>query len=251
MSSLSPRSVSRATRRAPEWRTLSSRQPSPRAGLLVPAGKAAAWLAPFPVRVLGAPRLAGLLERLGIRTVGQFAALPEDKVLARFGGEGAAAHRTADGLEARPLSVRTSADEHLTAYSFEPAETLLEPVVFAAKALAQQLHDQPAAAGAVCARLEASIELADGRRLSRLIRHEGRLSTLAVAERVHGVLQAWQDTGVLTGAGEPGVVRLVLRPEQLSAARGRQVALFGERDTPKRWSGPPPGSRRCLATRRS
>ncbi|WP_405729175.1 hypothetical protein OG885_09830 [Streptomyces sp. NBC_00028] len=56
-----------------------------RAGQLVPSGADAAWLAPFPVGVLGAPRLVELLERLGIRTVGAFAALPENKVLARFG----------------------------------------------------------------------------------------------------------------------------------------------------------------------
>ncbi|WSM44728.1 DNA polymerase Y family protein (plasmid) [Streptomyces cellulosae] len=204
-----------------------------RAGQLVPAGESAAWLAPYPVGVLGLPRLAELLQRLGIRTVGQFAALPEDKVAARFGAEGQAAHRTARGLEARPLSVRTDTGEHVVAYAFEPAETRLEPLVFAAKTLAQQLHDQLAAAGAVCTRHEAAIELADGRRLARLIRHEGRLSTLAVAERVRGVLQAWQDTGLLTGAGEPGIARLVLRPEHLSAATGRQSALFGERDTPE------------------
>jgi protein ImuB len=204
-----------------------------RTGQLVPAGGAARWLAPHPVGVLGVPRLAVLLERLGIRTVGQYAALPEDKVLARFGAEGAAAHRTARALEARPLSVRTSTAEHAVAYTFEPAATLLEPVTFAAKTLAGQLHEQLAAAGAVCARLEAAIELVDGRSLARLFRHEGRLSTLAVAERVRGVLQAWQETGALDGDGERGIARLVLRPEQLSPATGRQGALFGERHTPQ------------------
>ncbi|WP_331727706.1 DNA polymerase Y family protein [Streptomyces sp. NBC_01176] len=204
-----------------------------RAGQLVPLGADAAWLAPYPVGVLGLPRLTELLKRLGIHTVGQFAALPEDKVLARFGSEGAAAHRTASGQEARPLSARKSSDDQTVAYAFEPAEQLLEPVTFAAKAAADKLHEQLAAAGVVCARLEAGVELADGRTLTRIFRHEGRLSALAVAERVRGVLQAWSDAGTLDAGGERGIVRLVLRPEQLSAATGRQSALFGERHTPE------------------
>ncbi|GGL15587.1 DNA polymerase Y family protein [Streptomyces flaveus] len=204
-----------------------------RAGHIVPAGADAQWLAPYPVGVLGLPRLTELLTRLGIHTVGRFAALPENKVVARFGAEGAAAHRTARGQEARPLSVRTSTDEHTVAYGFEPAEQRLEPIAFAAKAIAEQLHDRLAVAGAVCARLEAGVELADGRTLTRLFRHEGRLSALAVAERVRGVLQAWADAGALDAGGERGIVRLVLRPERLSAATGHQTALFGERETPE------------------
>ncbi|MFF4257886.1 DNA polymerase Y family protein [Streptomyces sp. NPDC001663] len=204
-----------------------------RSGHLVPLGGDAAWLAPYPVGVLGAPRLAELLERLGIRTVGAFAALPENKVLARFGAEGIAAHRTARGRHERPLAVRENTGEHTVAYAFEPVADLLEPVVFAAKASAEQLHERLAAAGVVCARLEAAVELADGRTLSRVFRHEGRLSAPAVAERVRGVLQAWTDAGLLDTGGEHGIVRLVLRPEQLTAATGRQSALFGERHTPE------------------
>lgn len=204
-----------------------------RTGQLVPLGADAQWLAPYPAGVLGLPRLTELLTRLGIHTVGQFAALPEDRVLARFGGEGAAAHRTARGVEARPLAAQAGGDDHAVAYAFEPAEHLVEPVTFVAKAVAEQLHQQLAAAGVVCARLDAGIELADGRTLNRLFRHEGRLSALAVAERVRGVLQAWAEAGALDAGGEHGIVRLVLRPEQLSAATGRQGALFGERDTPE------------------
>ncbi|MGW2291245.1 DNA polymerase Y family protein [Streptomyces phaeochromogenes] len=202
-----------------------------RTGQLVPLGGDAVWLAPYPVGVLGLPRLTELLKRLGIHTVGQYAALPESRVSARFGSEGAAAHRIARGIEARPLTARSSLDEHTVAHAFEPAEHLLEPVTFVAKAVAEQLHERLAAAAVVCARLEAGVELADGRTLSRVFRHEGRLSTLAVAERVRGVLQAWHQAGALDAGGERGIVRLVLWPEQLSAATGRQGALFGERHT--------------------
>ena len=68
-----------------------------RGGVIVPAGGTADFLAPFPVGVLGQPELAELLDRLGIRTLGAFAALPEAHVLGRFGSDGAAGHRVARG----------------------------------------------------------------------------------------------------------------------------------------------------------
>jgi hypothetical protein len=68
-----------------------------RAGVIVPAGGTADFLAPSPVGVLGQPELAELLDRLGIRTLGDFAALPESHVLGRFGSDGVAGHHVAGG----------------------------------------------------------------------------------------------------------------------------------------------------------
>jgi hypothetical protein len=65
--------------------------------LVVPAGGTPAFLAPWPVGVLERPELADLLMRLGIRTLGQFAALPSRQVLARFGTDGAACHKASAG----------------------------------------------------------------------------------------------------------------------------------------------------------
>jgi len=66
-------------------------------GVIVPAGGTADFLAPFPVGVLDQPELAELLNRLGIRTLGDFAGLPEAHVLGRFGSDGIAGHRVAGG----------------------------------------------------------------------------------------------------------------------------------------------------------
>jgi protein ImuB len=64
---------------------------------VVAAGGTPAFLAPFPVAVLGRPDLAELLARLGLRTLGEFAALPESHVLGRFGADGVTCHRVAGG----------------------------------------------------------------------------------------------------------------------------------------------------------
>ena len=65
--------------------------------VVVAAGDSAAFLAHWPVDVLERPELADLLRRLGIRTLGGFAALPGRHVLARLGAEGTACHAVARG----------------------------------------------------------------------------------------------------------------------------------------------------------
>src|ERR1019366_354043 len=62
-------------------------------GVIVPPGRAAAFLAPLPVAALEIPELDDLLPRLGITTLGEFAALPAAEAANRFGTQGALAHR--------------------------------------------------------------------------------------------------------------------------------------------------------------
>src|SRR6187402_227885 len=59
---------------------------------IVPEGDSAEFLAPLSVGLLGDSTLAGLLRRLGIRTLGQFARLGAQDVAARFGEPGAHLH---------------------------------------------------------------------------------------------------------------------------------------------------------------
>jgi hypothetical protein len=75
-------------------------------GLVVPAGGTPDFLAPFPVGILGNPELAELLARLGIRTLGDFAALPESHVLGRFGVDGVICHMVAGGRSGELAELR-------------------------------------------------------------------------------------------------------------------------------------------------
>jgi nucleotidyltransferase/DNA polymerase involved in DNA repair len=77
-----------------------------RRGQIVPAGETAAFLAPLPVGILGQPELAELLDRLGIRTLGGFAALPDADILGRFGADGAHGHRVAGGRSGELADLR-------------------------------------------------------------------------------------------------------------------------------------------------
>src|SRR5690606_17932768 len=78
---------------------------------VVPPGATPAFLAPLPIRVLSSERphlepLVDVLARLGLRTLGAFAALRAADVVGRFGADGAAAHRLAAGLDEQPPDAR-------------------------------------------------------------------------------------------------------------------------------------------------
>ncbi|HKD88783.1 MAG TPA: DNA polymerase Y family protein, partial [Streptosporangiaceae bacterium] len=75
-------------------------------------------------------------------------------------------------------------------------------------------------AGLACVRVQVQVRCADGQELSRLWRHDGLLSALAVAERVRWQLDGWRGTA--------GIILLRLVPDQLVRATGRQLALWGD-----------------------
>jgi protein ImuB len=175
------------------------------AGVVVPPGRTPRFLAPHPVGMLGHPELADLLVRLGIRTLGDFAALPGGDVAARFGTEGVVAHRLARGLDPRPLAPRPPSADLSAEMEFDPPALLAEPVVFAGKALADRLHANLTECGLACVRVEVRVGFVDGGVYSRLWRHDGLLSSLAVAERVRWQLDGWRTgTPGRTAAGPAG-----------------------------------------------
>jgi protein ImuB len=245
-----PASPARAARPASPARAASPARTtgSSNAILAVPPGGTAQFLAAQPVSVLADQDLAGLLKRLGLGTLGDFAALPARDVASRFGEAGECAHRLASGLDPRPLAARPPPADLSVAQEFDPPEARAEPVVFAAKALAMRLHAGLAARGLTCVRVQIRATWADGRESSRLWRHDGLLSAAGVADRVRWQLDGWRPTpsdrapgdrapgdrapgGREADAGqypEGGVVTLRLAPDLLVRAAGQQLALWGE-----------------------
>jgi len=67
---------------------------------LVAAGETKVFLATQPITCLHRSDVAELCVRLGIRTLGAFAALDQDRVLERFGADALHCHRVASGEEA-------------------------------------------------------------------------------------------------------------------------------------------------------
>lgn len=193
---------------------------------LVEPGGSAAFLAPLPVGAVGRPDLVDVLVRLGLRTLGDLAALPAADVLARFGTEGRTAHRLAAGLDDRPPDARIPPPDWSVATELDPPADRVDRAAFAARRLADELHERLGREGLACVSVGIEAETEHGEVLVRHWRHEGALTAAAVADRVRWQLDAWLHA---PAASRPSgaLVRLALVPDEVVPARGRQLGFWG------------------------
>jgi protein ImuB len=199
--------------------------------IVVPAGGSPQYVDRLSIawlRELGevGPDLVDLFVRLGLRTLGQLAALDHGDVLARFGTEGAHAHRLAGGGDARLGNATDPPPLRSVEHTFaEPVEHL-ETVVFVAKRLADELAAELAAEGRVCVRLVVVVETEHGERSERAWYRDRGLPAVAIVERVRWQLEGWAARpGGLSG----GVVLVRLVPDEVRGDDGVQAGLWGGR----------------------
>ncbi|MBR7839661.1 DNA polymerase Y family protein [Actinospica durhamensis] len=241
--------------------------------LVVPPGATPAFLAPHSLDVLDLPELTELLERLGLRTLGDFAALPAGSVANRFGVLGTLAHRLARGLDPRPPAARRPGEDLSAEYVFDLPAERDEPVVFAAKTLADRWRAILAAAGVTSAAVRIELITESGRESVRTWRNGdalgATLSASALAQRVRWQLDGWRtrsapgvpdashhsgarsrsgpnssdaesdtgsDAGPDAGSDLPvdPVVCLRLVPGPLQTDTGSQQTLWGREEVPDR-----------------
>ncbi|MEX1218407.1 MAG: DNA polymerase Y family protein [Acidimicrobiales bacterium] len=193
---------------------------------VVSSGDSANFLAPFSVSALARPELADVLQRLGLRRLGDFASLKVDDVVARFGIDGRLAHRLAHGLDDRPSSVSMPQRSFDVTATLDPPAERVDTAAFAARTAAEELHEQLGAEGLACTRLRVVIETDVGERLERIWRHEGALSSNGIVDRVRWQLDGWLN-GPSGQRPNGGVTRLLLAPEEVLPARGRQHGFWG------------------------
>ena len=197
--------------------------------LAFPSGESARWLAPLPIDALDRPELIDLLRRLGIRTLGAFAALPARQVLGRFGTDGIAAHRLAAGRDDRTLATRRPPPELATDAAFEPPVERVDQVAFAIRGTAEQLVTGLAERDLVCTCLRVEIDTERDEPRSRQWRHPRWFSAADVVNRVR-----WQLQGTRTTSDGPaeeltsGVVRVRLIPDDVAPTGAYQDGLWGD-----------------------
>ncbi|WP_144127968.1 DNA polymerase Y family protein [Catellatospora sichuanensis] len=195
-----------------------------RAGHVIPDGETPAYLAAMPITAIDRSRLVDLLRRMGVTTLGAFAALPASQVLDRFGIDGAIAHRLAAGRDDRPLHIRQPPPDLIAAETFDDPIERVDAGAFAARALAVQLHERLTGHGLAATRLEIVAVTAQGQELSRLWRHDGLLTEQAIADRTRWQLDGWLTRRKLTS----GLIALRLIPHGLVRHAGLQPGLWGE-----------------------
>jgi len=212
-------------------------------GLLVPPGGSAGFLAPLGIGELRQPAagvdrtrvdrtnadraaLVDLLHRLGLRSLGAFAALPVDDVASRFGPAGVRAHRLARGLDERPLARRRPPIDLAVARELDPPVDRVDAVAFASREPAEQLYAALVARGLACVRLGVRARTEAGEELHRVWRCAEPLTASGIADRVRWQLDGWLTCRDSRPHG--GITLLHLIPEEVVGGQALQRGLWGE-----------------------
>lgn len=198
-----------------------------RIGVVAP-GASAAFLAPMRIRVLiddghdGA--LAVLLERLGVHTIGEFAALPAMDVQRRFGAVGAHAHAIAGGYDRRVVVPRTPPREVTAEVAFEPALDRVDQVAFGVRAEADRFIAELTGMRLVCTGIRVEIVTESGVLSERSWLHPRWFTAADVLDRVR-----WQLQGA--GASDSGLSSAIaavrVLPERVDSTANHEEGLWG------------------------
>src|ERR1700741_2465368 len=195
-----------------------------RAGRVVQAGGDARFLSVLSIRQPatepslsgpGREELTDLLWRMGIRTIGQFAALSRTDVASRFGADGVAAHRFARGEPERGPSGREPPAELEAVLDCDPPIDRVDAAAFAGRSLASTLHQTLMAAGVGCTRLAIHAVTANGEELSRVWRCAEPLTEDATADRVRWQLDGWLNSRTSNDRPTAPVTVLRLQPVEV------------------------------------
>ncbi len=138
-------------------RVAAFKTPSP---TIIPPGGEAAFMAPLPIADLDlSRRLRETLARWGVVTVGDLARLPADRVAARLGTDGQAAHRAACGHDLEPLAPHHLPPVLSEGLELEWAVVTVDPLLALLKPCLERMHRRLEHQDLACTLLELELGL--------------------------------------------------------------------------------------------
>ena len=191
---------------------------------VVEPGASAGFLAPLDVGLLDDANLVTLLRRLGVRTLGDFAALDAADVGIRFGAAGGRLHALASGKDSWPLAPRTAPDDLEVVIDFEPALDRVDQVAFGVRTSAEQFIDQLTAGKLVCTAIRVELLSDSADSSERVWLHPRSFTPADVVDRIRWQVQgsAEVDAGLRSG-----IVRVRIAPEAVDAIGNHETGLWG------------------------
>ena len=191
---------------------------------ILPAGGSATFLAPLPVSTVADTALGTLLARLGVHTLGQFAALPAQDVRHRFGAAAAQAHARAAGREHDEIVPRTPTPVFDQFREFEPALDRIDQLAFALRGTAELFVRTLREHTLVCTIVTILVGTEDGLLTERTWRHPRWFSATDLIDRVRWQLQGEgrADSGLAAA-----VVRVAFTPDRMDAVANHEDGLWG------------------------
>ncbi len=199
------------------------RKTAARIGVVAPT-RTPRFLAPLPITVLDDLPLVTLLLRLGVHTLGAFAALPVSDVHARFGAAGERAHACASGLDERQIAVRIPPKNRDVAVDFEPALDSVENVASGFRATAEHFIADLTAEKLVTTAIRIEIRAERGETIDRTWLHPRWFTAADVLDRVR-----WQLRGAdaIGGSLVSGVAHVAVSPVTSDAMSNHEEGLWG------------------------
>ena len=178
------------------------------------------YLAPLPLEVLPIdPQLADELGLMGIRSVGDFAALPRSAVFDRFGRGAARAHALARAEDEERVRAEPPPRRIRARRIWEDALVSRQQLIFALRATLDEISSALAADGLAALRIAVRLEREEGQplRIERAILPPTRESA-ALLRSVRWALEERAHLGRITSCA--------IEVREVEPARGRQIGLF-------------------------
>lgn len=195
---------------------------------IIKPGATPSFLAPLPIETLNQPKLTSLLRRLGLCSLGDFAALAKTDVMARFGPDGAAAHQLASGVDEHHLAARTAIDDLAATTPFDPPEDRVDAAAFVGRSLAAQLLERLSSKSLTCSRVTIEVVTEHEERRQRNWRFDGCCDERSLGERVRWQLDGWL-SGSTDNRPSGGLIKLTLTPTDVRPNTGEQVNFWDVR----------------------
>ncbi|MDX6276199.1 MAG: protein ImuB [Nocardioidaceae bacterium] len=199
---------------------LAARRAHAQDSLAIPPGGSAHFLHDLPIDALDDADLVGLLRRMGLQTLGDFAGLPAADVHTRFGTHGELLHRLAKGLDPQPVSRRQVPPEFDATLTLEPPLELIEPIAFSMRTIAEGFVTDLAAHGLVCTTVLIEVDADGSLATARRWMHPRWFGATDLIDRVRWQLQA-------DGAVRAPVDAVRLIPEVTEPLGDHADSLFG------------------------
>ena len=205
--------------------------------VVVSTGDSASFLRGLPVHVLQddgrrGRDLVGLLQRLGLRTLGDLADLPGEAVEHRLGTYGADVWRRARGEDRTLFAARTPPPELDTDVVFEPPLDSVEAITFSVRTTAERFVSELARHQLVATGVRIEAESDGAVCSSRTWLHPRHFGPRDLVDRVHWQLQPATAGGSLRARKPSGGVRAPIErirfvPEVVEPAAAHGEALWG------------------------
>jgi protein ImuB len=214
-------------------------------GTIVRGGQERAFVAPLPLYALElSNEIIERLQLLGVRTLGELAALPHGPFVRRFGSAAARWHALAGGIDEEPLVPRARALRIDRSLYGEGTAEREDQLLFALRSLVARVADDVAYAGKRCGFLRLTLECEDGETLevpTPLAQPSAQTATMfdLLRARLEGLVLRSPVGGLRLGAErlEEGGAELSLfagndpDPEAVGIALARIEAALGPRST--------------------